>query len=102
MEQNNEVYSVKVKAGRRTYIFDVRKTQDADYYITISERRRDFSGSVYKQKIFVYKEDFNKFVKGLIEAVNYVKTDLMPDYDYERFDNSPIYVRKDGKEETID
>ncbi len=100
--EHNEVYSVKVKAGRRTYIFDVRQTQDRDYYVTISERRRDGSGAVYKQKIFVYKEDFNKFVKGLIEAVNHVKTELMPDYDYGRFDNSPIYIRKDGQEETID
>ena len=98
MEQHKEVYSVKVKAGRRTYIFDVRQTVDGDYYVTISERRKDLGGQTQKQKIFLYKEDFNKFMKGLMEVIQHVKTELMPDYDYSKFDNAPIYYKK-GEEE---
>jgi len=85
VEQHKEVYSVKVKAGRRTYIFDVRQTVDGDYYVTISERRKDFGGQTQKQKIFLYKEDFNKFMKGLMEVIQHVKVDLMPDFDYSKF-----------------
>ena len=98
MEQHKEVYTVKIKAGRRTYIFDVRQTADKDYYITISERRKGIGGEIQKQKIFLYKEDFNKFLKGLVEVINYVKTELMPDYDYTKFDNSPVYYKYHNEE----
>lgn len=80
-----EVYSVKVRAGKRTYIFDVRATRNRDYYITITETKRDFGGEVsQKQKIFLYKEDFVKFQRALDQVIHHVRTDLLPDYDYER------------------
>ena len=81
------VYSHKVKAGkRRTYFFDVRKTKGNDYYVTITESTRRFEDDSYiRHKIFLYKEDFNRFVEGLNEVVNHVKTELMPDYDYDEF-----------------
>jgi len=81
------VYSNKVRAGkRRTYFFDVRQTKGDDYYITLTESTRRFNGDGYERhKIFLYKEDFNRFVTGLNEAVNHVKTELMPDYDYDEF-----------------
>jgi len=80
-----EVYSVKVRAGKRTYIFDVRATRNRDYYITITETKRDFGGEVsQKQKIFLYKEDFVKFQRALDQVISHVRTDLLPDYDYER------------------
>jgi hypothetical protein len=86
-DEAREVYSVKVRAGKRTYIFDVRATRGNDYYITITERKRRFNSDGFqKQKIFLYKEDFNKFIKSLNEVVDYVKTDLLPDYDFEKYD----------------
>lgn len=86
------VYSKRIKAGkRRTYFFDVRETRGNDFYLTITESRKRFDSEGYdRHKIFLYKEDFNKFVKGLSDAVDFVKTDLMPDFDFDAFnhDNS--------------
>ncbi len=99
-EQNNNderkqesVYSKRIKAGkRRTYFFDVRETRGSDYYLTITESRKRFDSDGYdRHKIFVYKEDFNKFIKGLGEAVDYVKTDLMPDFDFDAFNHDTPY-----------
>ena len=92
--ENNEkrmesVYSSRIKAGkRRTYFFDVRATRANDYFLTITESRKRFNEDGYERsKLFLYKEDFNKFIKGLIEAVDYVKTDLMPDFDFDAFNH---------------
>lgn len=81
------VYSNKVKAGkRRTYFFDVRKTKGSDYYLTITESKRRFEGDGYERhKIFLYKEDFNRFMDGLQATVDHIKNDLMPDYDYDEY-----------------
>ncbi len=83
------VYSKRIRAGkRRTYFFDVRATRSNDYYLTITESRKKFEGEGYdRHKIFLYKEDFNKFIKGLVEAVDYVKTELMPDFDFDAFNH---------------
>ncbi len=82
------VYSTKVRAGkRRTYFFDVRKTKGDDFYITLTESTKKFDGNGYERhKIFLYKEDFNRFLNGIGDAINHVKTELMPDYDYEEFE----------------
>lgn len=82
------VYSSKVRAGkRRTYFFDVRKTKGEDYYITITESTRKFNDDGYERhKIFLYKEDFNRFMNSLNDTVNHVKTELMPDFDYEIYE----------------
>ena len=81
------VFSSKVKAGkRRTYFFDVRRTKGDDFYITLTESTKRFNDDGYERhKIFLYKEDFNRFVEALSEVVNHVKTNLMPDYDYDEF-----------------
>lgn len=94
MEENNEngrdeIYSERVKAGKRTYFFDVKATRSNDYYLTITESKRKpkDDGFFYeKHKIFLYKEDFNKFVKALNSTVDHVKTELMPEVDFEQFD----------------
>ncbi len=82
------VYSKKVKAGsRRTYFFDVRKTRGEDFYVTLTESTKKHNSESYERhKIFLYKEDFNRFLSSLQEVIDYVKIDLMPDYDYEEFD----------------
>jgi hypothetical protein len=95
----SEVYSSKIRAGKRTYFFDVKETRSNDYYITITESKRRFSGEGYdKHKIFLYKEDFNKFMSCLNETVDYVKTTLMPDYDYDEFDREHGYDEYDEDE----
>ena len=83
------VYSKRIRAGkRRTYFFDVRATRSNDYFLTITESRKRFNENGYdRHKIFLYKEDFNKFIKALTEAVDYVKTDLMPDFDFDAFNH---------------
>ena len=86
------IYSKRIRAGkRRTYFFDVRATRGNDYYLTITESRKKFDDNGYdRHKIFLYKEDFNKFIKALTEAVDYVKTELMPDFDFDAFNHDQI------------
>ena len=92
-EQNDKkiesVYSTRIRAGkRRTYFFDVRATRGNDYFITITESRKRFDNNGYdRHKIFLYKEDFNKFLKAITEAVDHVKTELMPDFDFDAFNH---------------
>ena len=83
----DSVYSKSVKAGRRrTYFFDVRQTKGDDFYLTLTESTKRFNGDGYERhKIFLYKEDFNRFISSLEDVINYVKTELMPDYDYDEF-----------------
>ncbi len=87
--RNESLYSKRIKAGkRRTYFFDVRATRGNDYFITITESKKRFDDNGYdRHKMFVYKEDFNKFLAGLTETINYVKTDLMPDFDFDAFNH---------------
>jgi len=85
-----EIFSKKVKAGKRTYFFDVKSTRANDYYLTITESKRKINGdnfSYEKHKIFLYKEDFFKFVEALNETVEHVKSDLLPDVDFSQFEN---------------
>lgn len=73
----DDVYSKPVRAGKRTYFFDVKATKGNDYYLTITESKRRIERDgryVYdKHKIFLYKEDFDKFADGLQEVVNYIR-----------------------------
>lgn len=83
------VYSNRVKAGkRRTYFFDVRTTRANDYFITITESKKRYDSDGYERhKTFIYKEDFNKFLAGLTDAINHVKTELMPNFDFDSFNH---------------
>ena len=76
-----DVYSKPVRAGKRTYFFDVKATKGNDYYLTITEskRRVDTNGNFAydKHKIFLYKEDFEKFTEGLEEVLQYIKTNCL-------------------------
>jgi len=96
----DSVYSKRIKAGkRRTYFFDVRATRGNDYYLTITESRKRFNDGGYdRHKLFLYKEDFNKFTKALNEAVDYVKTELMPDFDFDAYNHE--YPEASAAEET--
>ena len=72
--EREEVFSKKVRAGKRSYFFDVKATRSNDYYITITESKKRLEDGVFiKHKIFLYKEDFEKFAEGLKDTVEYIK-----------------------------
>ena len=75
-----EIYSKAVRAGKRTYFFDVKATRNNDYYLTVTESKKKFDNegnqNFEKHKIFLYKEDFEKFAEGLQEVVAYIKAAL--------------------------
>lgn len=74
----DEIYSKAVRAGKRTYFFDVKSTKGNDYYLTITESKKRFSddGKFFyeKHKLFLYKEDFEKFAEGLTEVIAHIKS----------------------------
>lgn len=95
----DEIFSKAVRAGKRTYFFDVKATRRNDYYLTITESKKRFNrdGRFFyeKHKIFLYKEDFEKFVDGLTECIDYIKTsapELLPE-------NKDVEFKSDSKEE---
>ena len=96
-KRNDSVFSRKIRAGRRrTYFFDVRTTRGNDYYLTITESKKRFDGNGYERhKLFIYKEDFNKFLSELTEVVDHIKG-LMPDFDFDAFAHK--YDEKGGGE----
>jgi len=75
-DNRDEIFSKSLRAGRRTYFFDVRSTRADDYYLTITESKRDFNedGTPFykKHKIYLYKEDFQNFKEHLNEMVNFI------------------------------
>ena len=88
-KENSEIFSKRVKAGKRTYFFDVKATRSEDYYLTITESKRKPRGDGFtyeKHKIFLYKEDFSKFVNALNESVDHIKEELLPEVDFTQFD----------------
>ncbi len=94
MEENNfndnKVHTQTVRAGKRTYYFDVKSTKKDDYCITITEKRKKYGEEFVfeKSKIFLYKEDFNKFLRAMNKSINYVKEELLPEYDFTQFDRN--------------
>lgn len=72
--REQDVFAKRVRAGKRTYFFDVKTTRSGDYYIAITESKKRMEDGVFvKHKIFLYKEDFQKFTTGLQETVEFVK-----------------------------
>lgn len=87
--EQEKIYSKRVRAGKRTYFFDVKATRGNDFYLTLTESRRYAQGDGFaydKQKMFLYKEDFAKFVQALQETIDYVKNELMPDTDFSQYE----------------
>ena len=82
----DDVYSKAVRAGKRTYFFDVKSTRGKDLYLTITESKRQFSDdgkqSYEKHKLFLYKEDFEKFAEGLEDALEKIRTIQEADNEY--------------------
>lgn len=94
-DKKDEVYSKVVRAGKRTYFFDVKSTRGNDLYITITESKKVHNdGREYyqKHKLFLYKEDFEKFAEGLTEVVDKIS----------ELKESGEYGESDSKENTND
>lgn len=89
-----EIYSKAVRAGKRTYFFDVKSTRRDEFYLTITESKKRFEqdGNFHfeKHKIFLYKEDFEKFIDGLQEVISFIDQNQVDDYDSE---NIPVYEK---------
>ncbi len=82
--EREEIFSRAVRAGKRTYFFDVKATVGEEYYITITESKRRFNneqGKFFyeKHKLFLYKEDFDKFANGLSDVIEFIRTGKAPD-----------------------
>ena len=90
-----EIYSKAIRAGKRTYFFDVKSTRNDEYYLTITESKKKFSerGQFHyeKHKIFLYKEDFDKFLDGFEEVIRYIR-DNQPEYLADNTDNDEAAV----------
>ena len=92
-KEREEVFSKKVRAGKRTYFFDVKATRSNDYYVTVTESKKRLEDGVFiKHKIFLYKEDFEKFAEGLKETIDYIKAHqevVEKRYEYSENHNEP-------------
>ena len=76
-DRQDEVFSKAIKAGKRTYFFDIKATRGQDFYVTITESKRNGDSESYqKHKLFLYKEDFDKFLEGLQETLKVAKEKL--------------------------
>ena len=81
--RRDDIYSQRVPAGRRTYFFDVKATKSgADFFITITESKRVDEHRYEKHKLFLYKEDFAKFLRGLNDVIQHIREECLPDYEF--------------------
>lgn len=87
-DYGEQIYSKVVRAGKRTYFFDVKATRSDDYYITVTESRKksneDGSAHFSRSQIYLYKEDFEKFMEGMEEMIGYVKSNKPEHFTQER------------------
>ncbi|HNW70134.1 MAG TPA: DUF3276 family protein [Bacteroidales bacterium] len=105
----DEIFSKAVRAGKRTYFFDVKSTRSEDYYLTITESKRRFNneqGKFFyeKHKLFLYREDFEKFIKGLNDTVTFINTGEKPapDPEEELMHSEDYDVNQNNMEEDPD
>ena len=103
MNEKEELFSKAVRAGERTYFFDVKTTKGDEKYITITESKRRFDNdqnrfTYEKHKIFLYKEDFEKVAKGLNDAIHYVQTGEYP----EDYNEEPVRYNSNESESPVD
>jgi hypothetical protein len=92
VDDREDVYSKAVRAGKRTYFFDVKSTRGRDLYLTITESKKltheDGTATYDKHKIFLYKEDFDKFIDGLHDAIEEIDR-LRAKGEYGRSEDAP-------------
>lgn len=105
-KERDEIYSRPVRAGKRTYFFDVKEMKSGEMYITVTESKKNFNpedGRVTyeKHKIFLYKEDFDKFGRGLDEVVHFIRTgEKAPEEMREEFADEQQFINNNSQEQT--
>ncbi len=92
-KERDEIFSKSLRAGKRTYFFDVKATRAEDFYLTITESKKRFNnenGKFFyeKHKLFLYKEDFEKFTKALNDAIKFIETGEKPVEETYESDNN--------------
>ena len=102
-----EIHSIAVRAGKRTYFFDVKATRRNDYYLTITESKKRFNrdGKFFyeKHKLFLYKEDFDKFADSLKEIIEFIReANPQPIEPEEAVVADPVIEDSSGSEETVE
>ncbi len=104
--EREEIFSKSVRAGKRTYFFDVKTTRRNDYYLTLTESKKRFNrdGRFYfeKHKIFLYKEDFDKFIDGLNEVIDYIKENAPEIIEREEIERDETETSKPVAEEVME
>ena len=103
MNEKEDLFSKAVRAGKRTYFFDVKTTKNDEKYLTITESKRRFDNDqnrffYEKHKIFLYKEDFQKISKALGDAINFIETGVYP----EDYNEEPVNNTEDGLDRWFD
>ena len=103
MNEKEDLFSKAVRAGKRTYFFDVKTTKNDEKYLTITESKRRFDNDqnrffYEKHKIFLYKEDFQKISKALGDAINFIETGVYP----EDYNEEPVNNSEDGLDRWFD
>ena len=101
--EKEDLFSKAVRAGKRTYFFDVKTTKNDEKYLTITESKRRFDNDqnrffFEKHKIFLYKEDFEKVSKALNDAINFIETGEYP----EDYNEEPAPTNEDGLDKWCD
>lgn len=101
-KENGAVFTKLVKAGKRTYFFDVKATRHGDYYLTVTESKKRFSDdgrfTFEKHKIFVYREDIEKFTDALRDTFDFIQSQPAPENNYQNYQNN----RNDANNQTAD
>ena len=105
-ERKDEIFSNAVRAGKRTYFFDVKATRGDDYYLTVTESKKKFSedGKFHfeKHKLFIYKEDFEKFANGLKDAIDFIQEKKGVYQGYQTEENIEIDKEKSNYSTSVD
>ena len=102
-----EIFSRSIRAGKRTYFFDVKATIGNEQYLTITESKRRFNNEqgkfIYeKHKLFLYKEDFEKFINGLSDTIEFIKTGKEPFRPEENHDYNNAEPQRSSKRNSSD
>ena len=98
--RKNEIYTKIIKAGKRLYFIDVKLLKDKLYYLTITESVKHTNtekdlDEFRKFRVVLFPEDFDKFTDGLNDVINFIKKDLMPNFDFNKFTKSNLTIKND-------
>ena len=104
--RREEIFSRTVRAGKRTYFFDVKATRSNEYYLVLTESKRRFNneqGKFYyeKHKVFLYKEDFEKFARGLREVIEFIETSNKPEEEEEKQKTQATAEKQSDEDEKV-